>query len=53
MCAGDCGLEEPEKKHADIFGVLHFTYFGLEHTETFSGIINSLAVGVLECRVDE
>ena len=42
-----------KKKHAGIFGILHFTYFGLGRTESFSGILNSLAVGVLECRADE
>ena len=33
--------------HSDVFGILHFPYYVLAHTKSFSGILNSVGVWVL------
>ena len=37
--------------HPGIFGILHFTYFILGHAKSFSGILNSIVVHVMQRRV--
>ena len=34
--------------HPGIFGILHLTYYVLGHTKSFSVILNSMVVWVLE-----
>ncbi len=46
-----CKIRLDVVEHPGTSGILHYTYYVLRHTKSFSGILTSKAVWVLERRV--